>query len=180
MKSKFLIALVAILMVGFTTQAQDLKIGYTNIDYILSQLPEAKQIQADLESYQKQLQTQLQSKAQELQEKIADYQQTVQNMTDLVRQDREEELQQLEQRYRKFQQDADQSIQKKQADLLQPAYEKIQKAIEEVAKANNYTHIFSDGSAMTNVLLYARPEDDVTEMVLTKMGVTSTSQNTDQ
>jgi outer membrane protein len=49
MKTRWIIVL-AFLAATFTANAQDggLKIGYTNPDYILSNMPEAKQIQSDL------------------------------------------------------------------------------------------------------------------------------------
>ena len=52
----------------------NLKIGYTNVDYVLNLLPEAKEIEAELSAYGKQLESQLQSKMAEFQEKLNDYQ----------------------------------------------------------------------------------------------------------
>ncbi len=52
MRAKFFIAILAIAAFGFTATAQDdLKIGYTNADYLLSLLPEAKQIESELKAY---------------------------------------------------------------------------------------------------------------------------------
>ena len=60
MKTKFLYVFAAILFAGFTVKAQsELNIGYTNVDYILSLLPEAKEIEAELNAYTKQLESQL-------------------------------------------------------------------------------------------------------------------------
>jgi outer membrane protein len=178
MKNKIVIALGLLLFsTSLFAQAQNLKIGYTNVEYILTQLPEYKQIEADLGSYTKQLETQLQSKMTSFQQKYQEYMQTAESMTEVVRKDKEEELQNLQSSIEKFRRDADQSIQKKQADLVQPAYDKIQKAIENVAKENSFTHIFSDGAGMVNVLLYAREDDDVTDLVLAKLGVSSQTKN---
>ena len=57
MKIKFLLGIAA--LVFFTTiNAQGVKIGYTNAEVILSLLPEARQIDADLKAYETQLQNQ--------------------------------------------------------------------------------------------------------------------------
>jgi outer membrane protein len=89
-----------------------------------------------------------------------------------VAKDKEEELQNLRTSIDKFQREADQSIQRKQMELLEPVYDKIEKAIRSVATANNYTHIFSDGMGAVSILLYASEDDDVTNLVLKEMGVT--------
>ncbi len=173
MKTKFLIIAIALTAITFTATAQgDVKIGYTTPDYILNQLPEAKQIEADLKSREKVLQNQLQAKYKEFETKMADYQTNVESWDELIRADKEQELTALRQSLEKFQADAQQSIQRKSEELLKPAYEKIGKAIEDVAKENGYSHIFNLGAPGIDVMLYARPEDDVTKLVLKKLGIT--------
>ena len=73
MKIKLLVCIL-VLFVMETTYAQELKIGYTNAEYLLGLLHEAKQIEADLRAYETQLQNQLKAKYQEIQTKIGDYQ----------------------------------------------------------------------------------------------------------
>ncbi|MGK7394774.1 MAG: OmpH family outer membrane protein [Candidatus Cyclobacteriaceae bacterium M3_2C_046] len=172
MKNKVLVFTVGLLLVGLTSFAQSLKIGYTNVDYILTQMPEYKQIEASIKEYTQQLEKQLQSKIEEFQQKGREYQESAATMVPEVRQDKEEELQNLQASIQKFQRDADAAVQKKQMELLQPAYDKIQKAITDVATANGYTHVLSDGMGAINILLYAREEDDVTNLVLENMGIT--------
>ena len=144
MKTKFLYVFAAILFAGFTVKAQsELNIGYTNVDYILSLLPEAKEIEAELTAYTKQLESQLQSKAEEYQTKAMDLQQKMQSgdIIPTVAQDKQDELRNLEASIQKFQRDADASLQNKRVTLLQPAYDKIQEAINTVAEENGYTHV---------------------------------------
>lgn len=173
MKIKFFVSVFALLAVGFS-HAQ-LKIGYTNAEYLLGLLPEAKQIEADLTAYEKQLQNQLQAKYSELQKKIATYQSNEATYNDLVKTDKQNEIQNLQQSLQEFQVNAEQSMMKKRNDLLEPAVEKIGNAIKAVAEENNYTHIFSAGSPGFDVLLYAREQDDVSDLVLKKLGVTPPS-----
>ena len=153
--------------------AQDnLKIGYTNADYVLSLMPEAKQIDAELKAYEKQLQNQIQAKNNNLQQKMAEYQENAPQWDDLIRTDKERELQSLQENIQQFYQEAEAQMGKKRNTLLKPVYEKIGQAIEDVAKENNYTHIFSAGAPGLDVLLYAREQDDVSNLILKKLGIT--------
>jgi len=173
MKTRSLLIAIALTAITFGAAAQgDLKIGYTTPDYILNLMPESKQIQADLESRSKVLQNQIQAKQKELQNKYADYQTNAATWDELIRADKEQEITALDQSLQKFQQEAQQSIQKKQEELLKPVYEKIGKAIEDVAKENGYTHIFNLGAPGLDIMLYAREQDDVTNLILKKLGVT--------
>ncbi len=173
MKNKLIVALFAFIFLGVAGQAQDqLKIGYTNVDYIMSQLPEAKSIQKELEDYQTQLTTQIQTKVQDFQKRAGEYQKNAETMTDVTRAAEERELQSQQTNIQKFQQEAEQSMQKKQAELLQPVYEKIGNAIKEVRKSAGYTHIFSSDVGGAAILLDARDEDNISDLVLKQLGVT--------
>ncbi len=162
-------------LVVLTTNAQstELKIGYTNVDYILSQLPEAKQIESELKSHEEQLGAQLQSKMKEFEGKYKSFMENQETLTPVVRNDQQTDLQTLQTNIQKFQQDAEQSLQQKQVELLKPVYEKIQNAIDEVAKANEFTHIFSNDAGGVPILLYATEQDDISDLVLANLGITS-------
>jgi len=181
MKKISLIAAIGFFAAVFQVNAQsDLKIGYTDIDYILSALPEAKQIESDLNDYGKQLDTQLQSKMKDFDAKMKDYQQNSQTWLPEIRADKEQELQSLQQSIQKFQQDAENSLQKKQVQLLQPVYKKIQDAIDQVRKENGYTFIFSVGVGNASIILSADEQHDVSELVFAKLGVEPPAQTADQ
>ena len=176
MKTRFAFLPFLFFLIFTGVQAQDkpaVKIGYTNVDYILGLLPEAKEISSQLKSYQTQLQNQLQTKYQEFQDKLADYQQKAGtgDMIPEVMKDKEAELTSLRESIQKFQKNADESIQKKQVELLQPAYDKIQGAIESVADENGYTHVFTSDVGSYPVLLYIRDQDNLTDLVLLKLGI---------
>ncbi|NMM49790.1 OmpH family outer membrane protein [Flammeovirgaceae bacterium KN852] len=155
-------------------QGQQLKIGYTNVDYVLSNMPQMKNVQSEFETYQKQLQNQIQAKQNTLRERLTEYEQNVQanQWSDVVRADKERELQQMDQNLQKFAQDAQKSMQSKYTELLQPLYKQIEEAIQNVAKEGGYTHIFNSGTPGTDILLYADDDSDVTNKVFAKLGIT--------
>jgi outer membrane protein len=176
-KVKFFLAAVGMMAMSMVSNAQTtapLKIGYTNVEYILALMPESKQIESDLKAYSTQLETQLQTKYKEYQTKGEAYQKGAQTMTDVIRADKEKELMNLQSSIEEFQKNAEASLQKKQQALLEPAYKKMQKAIDDVAKENSITYIFnSDAGYGTNAILLHAPEsDNISDLVLKKMGVT--------
>lgn len=151
--------------------SQELKIGYTNVEYILSFLPETKQVQAEVQAYGTQLQNQLQSKITDFQSKADAFQKSSATMTDIIRADKQEELQNLQASIQKFQTEAQTSIQKKEQDLFKPLFDKISNAINAVSEKNNYSHVFSAGVPGVDVLLYARPSDDISLLVFEELGI---------
>jgi outer membrane protein len=148
------------------------KVGYADVDYIFSQMPEFKQIDTDLKSLESQLKKNLESKATEFQTKLAQYQQNAATMLDAVRTNTERELQQLQQNIEKLQQDAQAELQKRQATMMEPVYTKVGKGIEEVAKENGFTFILNQQIGGLDVILYGDPSMDISDLVLKKMGVT--------
>lgn len=168
------LALLIVLATAFAgAQAQTTqKIGYADPDYILSQMPEAKQIEAELKSTQTQLRNQIDAKAQEFQKKLKDYEDNRTTMIDAVRVNTERELGQLQENLTKLQQDAQTSIQNKQLQLMQPVYERIAKAIEDVAAENGYSLILSARIGGLDVVLFGDEKIEVSDLVLKKMGIT--------
>lgn len=172
MRNKILLT-SALFFFTFSGFGQDVKIGYTNVEYLITQMPEYVTIENELKEYGDQLDKQLQAKMQEFQTKMQDLEQNIDNMLPEVARDKQEELQTMEQSIRKFQMELQQSIQRKQNDLLQSVYSKIEKAIQEVAKADGYTHVFSEGMSGVSILLYADDGDNITDKVLKNMGITA-------
>jgi outer membrane protein len=159
------------------TAPATVKIGYTNVEYILSKLPEVKVIETQLKDYSKQLETQLQNKYMDYQKKLEEYQQGVKSglMPSSVIADKEKELMGLQTSIKEFEQMADEDLQNKEITLLEPVLEKVQQSIDKVADANGYTYIFSShvqgGSAA--IILYARnkEKEDISDLVLKDLGV---------
>ena len=67
-------------------QAQSpLKIGFADVDYIFSEMPEAKQIETELQSTQNQLKKEIDTKAAEFKKKLDDYTANLNTMLPAVR-----------------------------------------------------------------------------------------------
>ena len=177
--------LVLLLVLGLgahLSQAQtaSTKIGYADVDYIFSQLPESKAIEAELKSTQAQLKNQIDAKYAEFQKKLADYNANLNTMLDAVRQNTERELQQMQQNIEKLQADAQTTIQTKQTQLMDPVYKKVGKGIEDVAKENGFTFILNQQIGGLDVILYGDDKMDISDLVLKKLGVTPKPATTPQ
>lgn len=179
MKIQFFAFAFGLMLCAGYSKAQ-IKIGYTNPDLILSALPEAKTIEAELKTYGTQLENELQNKRKELQTKFENYQKNINDMTPAIRESREKELQTLNQALQEFQERAQNDIQMKQAQLLQPVYEKIQKAIDELAKAENYDYIIVADAGQMPIILYAKEEYDITNKIIVKLGGTPIKKEEDK
>lgn len=168
MKSIFKIGslVIALIFASVTLQAQ--KFGYLNSAAILAEMPEVKQAEANLEALQKQLQKKGQSMVEKLQEDYANIQRRIE-AGDLSPKQQQEEATKLEERQQEiaeFEQNMMQQIQGKRDELLEPIYERVNNAIQEVAQENDYQFIFDQG-----VLLYYEESQDVSNLVKAKLGL---------
>ena len=180
MKQKLIVLLVAMAMLSTpllaqTTPAGGLtKIGYTNVDYVISKLPESKLMQNQIEVTKAQLDKALGETYKEAQEKYEAYQKNGAQMTDVIRADKEKELQNLQTRITEMQTNAQQSLQAKQQQLLEPILTKVNNAIQEVGKESGFLYILNmdAGQGTTPIILFAASEENnATNLILRKLGV---------
>jgi outer membrane protein len=162
-----LVAIVAILTVS-NSNAQ--KIGHIRLDSLINAMPESKDAKQKGTEYYNKLEDQVKVMSGELQSKYEDYQKQASTMSDLIKQTKEKELQDLQKRIQDFQQQAQSDLQKKNDELSKPIYEKANKAIAAVAKENGYKYIL-DGSG--GAVLFSEPSDDIMILVMKKLGITS-------
>ena len=172
MKTYFASAcLSALLLFCLNAQAQSLKIAYTQIDYIMAQTPESKQITSQLTIQQTQAENELKRMQKELQDKFGLYQKEAGTMSDEIRKDRETELQSLQTRIQQFSQNAQSTLQNKYKEMVGPVMGKIQQAIDSVAKEQGYNYVINAGGA-SNDVLYASEDHNISLLVLKKLGIT--------
>jgi outer membrane protein len=170
----FAFALMATVSMAQTSTPQ--KIGYADVEYIFSQMPEAKKIETELQTMQTQLKKQYDAQVANFQKKLKEYQELGPTVIDAVRQNSERELQQIQQNIQKFEQDSQADLEKKRNSLLGPVQEKVGKSIEETAKENGFSLILNLQLSGLDVVLYGDEKFDVSDLVLKKMGITPAPQ----
>lgn len=104
----------------------------------------------------------------EYQSKATKFQETQATMSQIVQQSKLKELQDLENRIKLFDEQAQGDLQSKQEELLKPLIDKAKAAIAEVAKENGYTYVFDSS---VGVLLYFENSDDILELVKKKLNI---------
>ena len=164
---KKIIFLTLLSFLTLTSIAQN-KFGHIDSQELLLLMPERKTAETEVQNFAKSLEAQLGSMTAEYQESVQEYQANEATYTDLVKQDKVTEITGLEQRIQTFQQNAQQSLQKKEQELLEPILSKARKAIEDVATEGGFTYIFdkSQGS-----ILYAKESENVLALVKKKLGL---------
>jgi outer membrane protein len=174
-KILLLVAVVAANASHAQSQQAAGRVGYANIQYIITQLPDSKRIETELKSTQTQFKTQIDAKSEQLKKAYADFNANMNTMPDSVKMRKQQELQTAMADLEKFQQEAQTTLQNKQKLFMAPLYLKVSKVIGDVAKENGYTVILTQQLNNYRILLYQKDQEDVSNLVLKKMGVTPTT-----
>ncbi len=122
------------------------KFGHINSQELFALMPEMKAVKQKLDTLQSSYENQLVGMQEEFNKKLQDFQQNQATMTDGVKEFRQQELAEMEQRVQLFLQTAQQDIKKKQEEYLQPIQEKMNKAIKAVGERGGFTYIFESGT----------------------------------
>ena len=106
--------LIVMLALALPMLASAQKYGHINTQELFAQMPELTQVKAQMDTLQSMYENQLAAMQEEFNKKVQDFQQGQATMTDGVREFRQQELAELEQRIQTFYQTAQQDIQRKQ------------------------------------------------------------------
>jgi len=172
-KSYGLAALIMVSLVGFanrTAKAQ-LKIGYINSNKILESYKEAIDVRKQLQD----INAQWEKEARDKQKEIKDLNDQLESQSLLLSEERKtEKTQEIQTKYAQYQQflqekwnpQNGESV-KKEAELLQPVYEKINKTIKKIGEAEGYSFIFD--VVQGNILYAADDQPDLTQKLLDEL-----------
>jgi outer membrane protein len=158
-----------------------LKIAYVNSATIIRELPEAQQVQKDLEANVKVWQDELEKMSKELQDGLDDYQKKKDMMDPKAKEDKEKSLQQLQTRareyqYQKFDTREGEAV-KMREQKFAPIQARILEAIEKTAKEDGFTYVF-DKMENATILLFADPKFDLTYKVIDRLKRGAASEKT--
>lgn len=162
---------IIIFLVGFTTVSfaqKKQKFGHIDSNELLKLMPGRDSAMNKITEYAKTLENQLKGMQSELETKYQTYLANEANMTELIKQTQQKELQDIQARIEAFQTSAQDELEKKQNELLKPIIDKAKAAIEKVGRDNQYTYIFDAG---IGVLLYSDPTEDILPMVKKELGL---------
>ena len=163
MKKILLLSLTFLISISSFSQN---KFGYIDSQELLLLMPERKTAEEEVQTFAKSLESQLQAMTAEYQQSVQEYQANETTYTDLVKQDKVTEITGLEQRIQSFQQNAQQALQSKEQELLEPILQKARQAIEDVASEGDYTYIFDKS---VGSILYVKERENILDKVKIKL-----------
>ena len=163
------IALLVLCALPFSLMAQEVKLGHINSQEILTLMPERTTIEKTISDLQAQWEKEIVKMREEYFAKTKEYQEKQATMPESIKQARQSEIAEMEQRISTTNQNAQTDLQKKSQDLFAPVIEKVKKAINEVGAENGYLYIFDLGAQS---IIYQSPKsNDITALVKKKLAL---------
>ncbi|MCF0211150.1 MAG: OmpH family outer membrane protein [Bacteroidales bacterium] len=167
-----LLALAVVLVFSLNTAMAQraLKIGHFNSSLVIPKLPDYEKAQNEFKSYGEQLQNELEAMAKEVERLQSDYETKKDQLSDLLKQNKEKEIQDAYTRYQTFRQNSQMELEQKNQDLMKSIYDKVKAAVTEVAKNNKYDYIL-ESNPNAGMLWYTTDSDDVTSLIEKQLGI---------
>jgi outer membrane protein len=167
---KISIVVIALIALLGANNASAQKIGYINLDQVMGQMPEIARIDTAMQSFQADsLNPRYQYLYSEFARKdsMANGKDSLKNYPNAgVRAEVRRDVEGLAYQLQNWQQYAQQEMQAKQNELLAPVYRKVLKAVNDVAKENNYAYVIREEN-----LLVAPPADNLVGLVAKKLNL---------
>lgn len=132
-------------------------------------MPEREAAQRQLQREEQSLIDELEKLQVEYNNKLQNYVEAQDSLSNVVRQLRERELRELQTRIQEFQAGAQEDLQQRQMELIQPIFDKIEKVISEVARERGYIYVFDLDA--NSVLYFSDQSEDVLPFVREKLGL---------
>ncbi|SNU03840.1 periplasmic chaperone for outer membrane proteins Skp [Prevotellaceae bacterium MN60] len=165
---KFIICAICAIC-GFTTANAQGKFGHVNSQEIIQAMPEFAKARTDIENLTKQYEADLKSMYEELQKKGEAYEKEQATLPQNIKERREKELAEMQQKIQQSYQDNQQALAKEQQDKMQAITTKVLDAIKAVGQAGNYVYIMDMGSGIPYISTTL--STDVTAEVKKKLGL---------
>jgi outer membrane protein len=162
-------ALILLVTVAYSASAQNQKFGHIDLQGLIQVMPERTTAETEFNEFQKELEDVLAEMQQNYQTKLTELEQLGEAASEVRRNAKITELQELQQRVQNYQMNAQEQLQQKYNELLEPVFDKAEKAIEEVAKEQGLLYVFDIG---TKVVLYKSNQSvDVLPLAKQKLGI---------
>lgn len=131
---------VGILCIAVTVNAQ--KFGHITSELLLQAMPEYDSAQNKVQALRQEYDLEIERIQVEINKKIEDYNRTEAAMSELIREAKASEIQEMQMRLQNFAQTAQQSLQQQSMQFIQPVMDKARKAIDAVAKEKGLIYVF--------------------------------------
>lgn len=167
LKTFFFVLLLTVFSFNVNAQSTGSKLGHVNFQTLLADLPSYAAAEKQLQKFAQELQTYLGTLNGEYEQKVKQYYEEEADMLPSIKETRQKEIIDLEQRIQKLQGSSEQQLLEKQNELLAPLEEKIMTAVNEVAAEKGYKYVFDSSPGQS--LIVAPETDDITPLVRAKI-----------
>ena len=149
------------------------KYAYIDSEYILSNMPDYVEAQAELDRVAVEWQNEIEKEFAMIDSMYKKYQTEAITLPENMKQKREEAIINAEKaakdlQKKRFGKDGD--LTKKREELVTPIQDRVFTAIDEYAKEKGYAFVFDVAGSMT--IIYADPKWDINDQIMQKLGVT--------
>lgn len=168
---KLLAVLLLTLTAATAANAQTLKFGHIDLQALVQVMPERTAAEEEFGKFQKEIEDVYDDLTKQYQAKLAEFEQLGNDVSEIKRNAKVAEIQDVQQRVQNYQVTAQQQLQQKQAEVLQPVFDKAEKAIEEVAKEKGLIYVFDSGAANRTILYKSNQSLDLLPLVKAKLGI---------
>ncbi|NOX36649.1 MAG: OmpH family outer membrane protein [Calditrichaeota bacterium] len=166
------LVLSVLLLVGYTNSFAQLKIRYINSQRILADYPEAQEIQKKLDELRASYEKEYNQMLQEYDRLAKELESQSLLLSPEKKAEKEKQLQELGikiEKYRLEKLGPEGEFFQQNQKLTQPLFDKINQVIQKVAEEEGYDFILD---VVQGVVLYAKPEYDVTDRILEELNKT--------
>lgn len=168
MKHLKTLLLTAVFTIGLVGVVNAQKTAHINSDKLLSEMPQTKALQAELQRLEKTYKDDIEAMAKKLEAKIKKYEAEGKSQTQEVNQQRALEVNQERNRIVQAQREAALAMQKKQQEKTIPILKKAEDAIKAVATEKGIIYVF-DAAPGRGLIVYDKGED-IYNAVKAKLG----------
>ena len=158
---------MGILCIAISVNAQ--KFGHITSEQLIQSMPEYDSVQIKIQDLRTQYDLEIERIQVEINKKIEEFTQTEATMSNLIREAKASEIQEMQARLQNFAQTAQQDLQQQSSAFFQPIMDKARKAIDEVAKEKGLMYVFD--LSQGNPVYTSEESVDMLPLVKAKLGL---------
>lgn len=146
--------------------AQQFKAAFVNTETIIKELPEAQRASKTIDETGQRIRDTLQLMQKEFEERVLNYRKQESMMTAEARTREEDAINTLRTRFLQYQESKTAEVQQMRENFLKPIREKVQAAIEAIAKEDKLNLVLDK---VAGIVLYSEDKADITYKVLDRL-----------
>ena len=158
---------MGILCMALAVNAQ--QFGHITSEQLLQAMPEYDSAQIKLQELRQQYDLEIERIQVEINKKIEEFNQSETTMSDLIREAKASEIQEMQVRLQNFAQTAQQDLQQQGGLMMQPVMDKARGAINEIAKEKGLIYVFD--LSQGNPVYTSEESLDMLPLVKAKLGL---------